>query len=161
MGSGLILVCCRAWGRSEHGVAVFCDNRHSETKPFRHFTDSRRGYSRISHNTPICVDLCESAAYALAPLPPSHVGYHVFRPAILFILSILSTIFNLTKGFAYKMRGRRLLRPNGCCLTIKSCLAGTTAQEVSETHPALREAAQACFRLWVANAQRGRETALA
>jgi TetR/AcrR family transcriptional repressor of nem operon len=27
----------------------------------------------------------------------------------------------------------------------KSCLAGTTVQEVSETHPALREAAQACF----------------
>ena len=27
----------------------------------------------------------------------------------------------------------------------KSCLAGTTAQEVSETHPALREGAQACF----------------
>jgi TetR/AcrR family transcriptional repressor of nem operon len=27
----------------------------------------------------------------------------------------------------------------------KSCLAGTTAQEVAETHPALREAAQACF----------------
>lgn len=28
---------------------------------------------------------------------------------------------------------------------LKSCLAGTTVQEVSETHPALREAAQACF----------------
>ena len=28
---------------------------------------------------------------------------------------------------------------------IKSCLAGTTAQEVSETHPELREAANACF----------------
>jgi TetR/AcrR family transcriptional repressor of nem operon len=27
----------------------------------------------------------------------------------------------------------------------KSCLAGTTVQEVSETHPALRDAAQACF----------------
>jgi TetR/AcrR family transcriptional repressor of nem operon len=27
----------------------------------------------------------------------------------------------------------------------KSCLAGTTVQEVSETNPALREAAQACF----------------
>jgi TetR/AcrR family transcriptional regulator, transcriptional repressor for nem operon len=27
----------------------------------------------------------------------------------------------------------------------KSCLAGTTAQEVSETHPVLRDAAQACF----------------
>jgi TetR/AcrR family transcriptional repressor of nem operon len=27
----------------------------------------------------------------------------------------------------------------------KSCLAGTTVQEVSETHPRLREAAQACF----------------
>ena len=27
----------------------------------------------------------------------------------------------------------------------KSCLAGTTAQEVSETHPVLREAAQTCF----------------
>jgi TetR/AcrR family transcriptional repressor of nem operon len=27
----------------------------------------------------------------------------------------------------------------------KSCLAGTTAQEVSETHPKLREAANACF----------------
>jgi len=28
---------------------------------------------------------------------------------------------------------------------LKSCLAGTTVQEVSETHPALRDAAQACF----------------
>ena len=28
---------------------------------------------------------------------------------------------------------------------VKSCLAGTTVQEVSESHPALREAAQACF----------------
>jgi TetR/AcrR family transcriptional repressor of nem operon len=28
---------------------------------------------------------------------------------------------------------------------MKSCLAGTTVQEVSETHPALRDAAQACF----------------
>lgn len=28
---------------------------------------------------------------------------------------------------------------------LKSCLAGTTAQEVSESHPALREASQACF----------------
>jgi TetR/AcrR family transcriptional repressor of nem operon len=28
---------------------------------------------------------------------------------------------------------------------IASCLAGTTVQEVSETHPRLREAAQACF----------------
>lgn len=27
----------------------------------------------------------------------------------------------------------------------KSCLAGTTVQEVSETHPTLRDAAQACF----------------
>ncbi len=27
----------------------------------------------------------------------------------------------------------------------KSCLAGTTVQEVSETHPDLRDAAQACF----------------
>jgi TetR/AcrR family transcriptional regulator, transcriptional repressor for nem operon len=30
----------------------------------------------------------------------------------------------------------------------KSCLAGTTVQEVSETHPALREAAHACFLHW-------------
>lgn len=29
--------------------------------------------------------------------------------------------------------------------TPKSCLAGTTVQEVSETHPALRDAANACF----------------
>lgn len=29
----------------------------------------------------------------------------------------------------------------------KSCLVGTTVQEVAETHPALREAAQACFGL--------------
>jgi TetR/AcrR family transcriptional repressor of nem operon len=28
---------------------------------------------------------------------------------------------------------------------LKSCLAGTTVQEVAETNPALREAAQACF----------------
>jgi TetR/AcrR family transcriptional regulator, transcriptional repressor for nem operon len=28
---------------------------------------------------------------------------------------------------------------------VKSCLAGTTAQEVSETNPLLRDAAQACF----------------
>jgi TetR/AcrR family transcriptional regulator, transcriptional repressor for nem operon len=28
---------------------------------------------------------------------------------------------------------------------VKSCLAGTTVQEVSETHPKLREAAQKCF----------------
>jgi TetR/AcrR family transcriptional repressor of nem operon len=28
---------------------------------------------------------------------------------------------------------------------VKSCLAGTTAQEVSESHPVLRDAAQACF----------------
>jgi TetR/AcrR family transcriptional repressor of nem operon len=28
---------------------------------------------------------------------------------------------------------------------LKSCLAGTTVQEIAETHPALREAAQACF----------------
>lgn len=28
---------------------------------------------------------------------------------------------------------------------IKSCLAGTTVQEISETHPKLREAANACF----------------
>jgi TetR/AcrR family transcriptional repressor of nem operon len=28
---------------------------------------------------------------------------------------------------------------------LASCLAGTTVQEVSETHPRLREAAQACF----------------
>jgi TetR/AcrR family transcriptional repressor of nem operon len=28
---------------------------------------------------------------------------------------------------------------------MKSCLAGTTVQEVSETHPALRDAAHACF----------------
>jgi TetR/AcrR family transcriptional repressor of nem operon len=28
---------------------------------------------------------------------------------------------------------------------VKSCLAGTTAQEVSETHPHLRDAAQSCF----------------
>ncbi|MBK8269793.1 MAG: TetR/AcrR family transcriptional regulator [Planctomycetes bacterium] len=28
---------------------------------------------------------------------------------------------------------------------IKSCLAGTTVQEISETHPRLREAANACF----------------
>jgi len=28
---------------------------------------------------------------------------------------------------------------------LKSCLAGTTVQEVSETHPILREAAHACF----------------
>jgi TetR/AcrR family transcriptional repressor of nem operon len=27
----------------------------------------------------------------------------------------------------------------------KSCLAGTTVQEISETHPVLREAAQTCF----------------
>jgi TetR/AcrR family transcriptional repressor of nem operon len=29
--------------------------------------------------------------------------------------------------------------------TVKSCLAGTTVQEVSETHPKLRSAANACF----------------
>src|SRR5689334_3478304 len=28
---------------------------------------------------------------------------------------------------------------------VKSCLAGTTVQEVSETHPGLRKAANACF----------------
>lgn len=35
----------------------------------------------------------------------------------------------------------------GAPALFKSCLVGTTVQEVAETHPALREAANACFKM--------------